>query len=803
MSSLSLWSGTNQLTFRSPLFSLHLFQSIGFTEDDLFNVWAILSVVLLIGNIDFDTKSHQGAHFFNLDVAGPLEEVAELLGCEKADVGSSLATSIMVTGGETIVTKNTAQAAYDARDAMAKALYSRLFSWIVNKVNTMLLPAATVEIKSTIGVLDIFGFESLQVNSLEQLCINIANEQLQCLFNDHVFSWMQHELEQEGIEASRVSYTDNEPLLALFMGQPIGVFNIVDEESRFPGATDKSLIEKLNKNFKASAYFTATKSSTLQFTVVHYAGDIRYDVAGWIAKNRDVLTPSVISILRESSNELVRELFSTSQTKTGGLEVNEGSDRLTERQDNARELIQVLRKSIWSTEDSNGRKRSKTKNIGILGPNRDKRLQHLDSSPSLPLTNTVKKPPFSVSSYFRASLTDLVVKLELTEPSFIRCISPNKKQKPNDYDKEEVLRQLRCTGVLEAVRIRKEGYSSRLLFDEFLQRYHVLTYLIPGDMPSDPRKACEAILALVKVPAGGWQVGYTKVFLRYMCTDALLEVLERVHTAGRHAVAAVRCFLNRRRFQRRLVALRQEAIERKRQEAERKRQEAERKRQEEERKRQEEEARQQAADTERARLLEEERKKQEQLAREERERERQRQVKFELANMEETDDAATTSGHQNKVRTLTNRKWFRALSVSGKAGAAVLGDGPANLQPVIDEVDFTALELNMGTVEELPENCLALCRYKNILPNGPTRVQLDPLMEDGRVVPQSDFVNANWVKDYTGEPKYIATQVGCGFGLAVWWFRDAAAFCLFIFVRPLSRFRRYFPPLFLLRRPHL
>lgn len=148
-----------------------MLQSAGFSEDDLYNIWTVLAVILLVGNIEFYEKQHVDAeHYQNLDVVGPLEEVADLLDCRKEDIGSSLATSIMVTAGETIITKNTAQAARDARDAMGKALYSRLFSWMVNKINMMLGAPASARVSGNIGVLDIFGFESLQINSLEQVC---------------------------------------------------------------------------------------------------------------------------------------------------------------------------------------------------------------------------------------------------------------------------------------------------------------------------------------------------------------------------------------------------------------------------------------------------------------------------------------------------------------------------------------------------------------------------------------------------------------------------------------------------------
>ena len=165
-------------------------KAAGFDENRLDQIHQVLALILLLGNIDFDTDSRgRGDRYMTLDVMGPLAECAKLLQCEPSDVGHGLASTVMVTRGDTIIKENSQQDALDARDAMAKALYGRLFSWVVNQVNNLLGETFVDNVSKTIGVLDIFGFESLEVNSLEQLCINVANEQLQEFFNSHVFAW--------------------------------------------------------------------------------------------------------------------------------------------------------------------------------------------------------------------------------------------------------------------------------------------------------------------------------------------------------------------------------------------------------------------------------------------------------------------------------------------------------------------------------------------------------------------------------------------------------------------------------------
>lgn len=214
--------------------------------------------------------------------------------------------------------------------------------------------------------------------------------------------------------------------------------------------------------------------------------------------------------------------------------------------------------------------------------------------------------------------------------------------------------------------------------------------------------------------------------------------------------------------QRRLEEERQrQEEERRRQEEERRRLEEERRQKEEfERRQQEEEERRRREDAERARLLREEQALQAQLAREERERQRAQQAKKEVEAMEETEDP-TPGRKPGLMRTLTTRKLVRAFSVAGKPAppASLVGMGPANLNPIIDEVDFNALPPNFGTMEELPPGALPLCRYKNILPNAHSRVQLDPVSVNGAIEANSDFINANWVRGWDGKPAYIATQV--------------------------------------------
>lgn len=168
--------------------------------------------------------------------------VAKLLGIQQNDLVEALTLNSVMTRGETITRNNTVAEARAARDAMAKGLYGRLFDWMVNQINCLLCFSSLNYEPLAIGLLDIFGFENFPKNSFEQLCINIANEQIQYYFNQHIFTWEQQEYMAEGIPVDLVEFSDNRPVLDMLLSKPMGLLALLDEESRFPRATNRSLI---------------------------------------------------------------------------------------------------------------------------------------------------------------------------------------------------------------------------------------------------------------------------------------------------------------------------------------------------------------------------------------------------------------------------------------------------------------------------------------------------------------------------------------------------------------------------------
>ncbi|XP_048367291.1 myosin-IIIa isoform X2 [Sphaerodactylus townsendi] len=479
------------------------FKVIGFTMEELGSVYSILAAILNVGNIEFSSVVTE--HMIDKSIIcnlTPLENSASLLCIQADELQEALTSHCVVTRGETIIRPNTMEKATDVRDATAKALYGRLFSWIVNRINVLLKPDTCLSGSDeglNIGILDIFGFENFKKNSFEQLCINIANEQIQFYFNQHVFAWEQNEYLYEGVDARVIEYEDNRPLLDMFLQKPMGLLSLLDEESRFPRATDQTLVEKFEDNLK-SKYFWRPKRVDLTFGIYHYAGKVLYNAGGFLAKNRDTLPADIVLLLRSSENYLTRQLVIHPLTKTGNLAHSKGKT--------------AINYQMWTPQKSI----SQTKlDIFVLCNSYSYRESEPEDTTHHPRETTNMKTQ-TVASYFRYSLMDLLSKMVVGQPHFVRCIKPNNDRQANKYDKEKVLVQLRYTGILETARIRRQGYSHRILFANFIKRYYILCYKSSENPPVSP-ETCAAILE--KAQLDNWILGKTKVFLKYYHVEQL------------------------------------------------------------------------------------------------------------------------------------------------------------------------------------------------------------------------------------------------------------------------------------------
>ncbi|XP_062521187.1 myosin-IIIb-like [Corticium candelabrum] len=528
---------------------------VGFSSQDTLDMLTLIASILHTGDIEFECGPDDVAKTVNRE---KLARAAELMGLESDHLEQILVSSITITRGETITSFNSVEKACDCRDATAKALYGRLFHWIVTQVNYLLHPEpiSSSERTATISILDIFGFENFERNSFEQLCINVANEQLQYYFNQHIFAWEQEEYRKEGIDIKSITFVDNKPLVDLFLQRPVGLFHLLDEESRFPRATDKTLVEKLNKQLGGLVeMYVAMKGGDQRFGIIHYAGQVVYVADRFLEKNRDTLSDNIFTSLQHSRMPLVSEIFSSmhlSNSRRFNTSATFGSrnQRLTRKQS----IRQSTRKKSLQRQNSRLLKPSalSSKQSDALGllPGRSRierrgssRRSRKDIHASAPQPAKRVKAALTVGAHFRASLSVLMEKMLNVTPQFVRCIKPNSGKQPMKFDEQFVLKQLRYTGLLETTRIRRQGYPSRLTFAEFLQRYGFIAFPSTAALKKDA-KECSYVLQSAGVD--DWRVGRTKVFLRYYHSDMLYEALETKTRKVKIVQKMVRGWLSRR-----------------------------------------------------------------------------------------------------------------------------------------------------------------------------------------------------------------------------------------------------------------
>ncbi|XP_033115293.1 myosin-IIIb-like [Anneissia japonica] len=487
---------------------------VGFMDDEKEDMFTILAAVLAFGQIEFDVNDNDAAFVKNPQA---VQVVCDLLGMNKDELIGILTYAKSSAHGEVFQRNYTAEQARDSRDAMTKALYGRLFSWIVNKVNQLLAPEDDLDTSkgTEIGILDIFGFEHLHTNSFEQACINLANEQLQFFFNRHIFLLEQEEYKNEGVDWKSIPFVNNQPLLDLFLAKPIGIFALLDEESHFPKATDHSFVEKMGQNFaKNHHYIKAKVASSNNFSIDHYAGRVEYDANNFLEKNRDSLPNGTMQVFQGAENQLLGIIFKATISRTGTLALQRRSSK----------------KSAMKS-----RKRRRTPKI---------------------MKAAASKKKLTVCAQFKNSLSVLMERLDLSNPHFIRCVKPNTAKTSRQFDGRFVTAQLRYTGMLETTRIRKLGYAVRPLFEDFVKRYRILA--LSPKLVTDNRGV---VKILTDMKLTDWQIGKTKVFLKYYHQEKLEAKMIEMGKSAIQMQKIVRGFLVRVKFRRMLEVARREARE--------------------------------------------------------------------------------------------------------------------------------------------------------------------------------------------------------------------------------------------------
>uniref|UniRef100_A0A8C1G0I2 Unconventional myosin-Id n=1 Tax=Cyprinus carpio TaxID=7962 RepID=A0A8C1G0I2_CYPCA len=386
---------------------------IGFTTEEIQTVYKILATILHLGNLKFGSDGDVTL----IENSKLVSVLGDLLSTKDENVEKALLYRTVATGRDVIDKQHTHQEASYGRDALAKAIYERLFCWIVGRINDVIEVKnydARVHGKNTvIGVLDIYGFEIFQNNSFEQFCINYCNEKLQQLFIQLVLKQEQEEYQREGIPWKHIDYFNNQIIVDLVEQQHKGIFAVLDEACMNVGkVTDEMFLQALNGKLAKHAHYTSRKLSPTDknlefdrdFRIRHYAGDVVYSVVGFIDKNKDTLFQDFKRLLYNSSNPVLKAMWP------------EGKLSITE----------------------------------------------------------VTKRPLTAATLFKNSMISLVENLASKEPYYVRCIKPNDVKSPLLFEHERCKHQVEYLGLLENVRVRRAGSGLTSLLNKHLLCYIML-----------------------------------------------------------------------------------------------------------------------------------------------------------------------------------------------------------------------------------------------------------------------------------------------------------------------------------------
>merc|ERR1719174_2248664 len=430
------------------------FDIIGFSEEEKWDCYKLTAAIMACGEIKFVQKGRDDQAEMG-DVVFP-KKVAELYGVDFNELFKAFCKPKIKVGTEWVTKGQTLEQAHTGVGGIARATFDRIFKWLIIKCNDTLIDKAMKK-ANFCAVLDIAGFEMFDYNGFEQISINFVNEKLQQFFNNHMFVVEQELYQSEGLDVVMMDFGMDLAACIIMFEKPLGIWSILEEESNFPKATDKTYEDKVKaQHLGKSPSMAKAKSATdknAHFACVHYAGTVAYNVTGWLDKNKDPVNETVVEILKQGTNNLMKHLWREHPGQPTEVKKDEG----------------------------------KKKKKGGGGK--------------------------TVSSVYLVSLTELMTTLHTCEPHFVRCLVPNTHKKPGEVEPHLIMHQLTCNGVLEGIRICMRGFPNRMLYPDYKMRYACLGQAEIASS-SDNKVATYALMDKIGFDRERYRLGHTLVFFR-------------------------------------------------------------------------------------------------------------------------------------------------------------------------------------------------------------------------------------------------------------------------------------------------
>merc|ERR1712042_95773 len=447
------------------------FQVLGFAEQEKLDCYMLTAAVMTYGGVEFKTKGRDDQA--ECEAVGPDTfpgKAAALCGVDSVQLIKAFCKPRIKVGTEWVTKAQSCEQAVNAVGGIARAIFDRLFKWLIEKCNETLIDA-TLKKCNFCAVLDIAGFEIFEYNGFEQISINFVNEKLQQFFNHHMFVVEQETYVGEGIDWQMVDFGMDLAAAIIMFEKPMGIWAILEEESLFPKATDKSFEEKLKASLGKLPIFLKPASKTdknAHFGISHYAGVVNYNVTGWLEKNKDPVNDSVDEVFKSTSKcPLLPHLWRDHPGQPTTAPKDEG----------------------------------KKKKKGGGGK--------------------------TVSSVYLVSLTELMNTLHSCEPHFVRCLVPNNHKKPGDVEPPLIMHQLTCNGVLEGIRICMRGFPNRMMYPDYKMRDACLGQAEIASS-SDNKAAVYALMDKINFDRERYRLGHTLVFFRAGALAGLEEARDQL-----------------------------------------------------------------------------------------------------------------------------------------------------------------------------------------------------------------------------------------------------------------------------------